>query len=99
MTWNNQIEITIFENNRRTSDKAPHETGTVEFPDGTKYEVAIWNRVSKNGNPFKSGVLRLPDAKYAQRPQRGAAPQGSAPQPAGAPPMRYGQHRGDAEVF
>lgn len=76
MTWNNQIEITIFENNRRTNDKAPHETGTVEFPDGTKYEVAIWNRMSKNGNPFKSGILRLPDPKYAPREQRGAPQRG-----------------------
>lgn len=64
-TYNNQIEIVIFSNNKRSSDKAPHETGTVTFPDGTKYEVAIWNRVSKNGNPFKSGVLRLPNPQYA----------------------------------
>ena len=99
MTWNNQIEITIFENIKRANDRAPHETGTVEFPDGTKYEVAIWNRVSKNGNPFKSGVLRLPDAKFAPRAQRGGAPQASASQPASAPAMRYGQHRGDDEVF
>lgn len=78
MTWNNQIEITLFENNRRTNEKAPHETGTVEFPDGTKYEVAIWNRVSKNGNPFKSGVLRLPDPKYAPR-EHGARQGGQPP--------------------
>lgn len=78
MTWNNQIEITIFENNRRTHDRAPHEIGTVEFPDGTKYEVAIWNRVSKSGNPFKSGTLKLPDPKYAPREQRGGY-SGAAP--------------------
>lgn len=58
-TYNNQIEIVIFQNNKRKSDKAPHETGTVTFPDGTKYEVAIWNKVSKAGNPFKSGNLKL----------------------------------------
>lgn len=71
-TYNNQIEIVLFENNRRQSDKAPHETGTVTFPDGTKYDVAIWNKVSKNGNPFKSGVLKLPDPKYQKR-EGGAA--------------------------
>jgi hypothetical protein len=65
-TYNNQIEIVIFQNNKRKSDKAPHETGTVTFPDGTKYEVAIWNKVSKNGNPFKSGVLKLDTGKYGQ---------------------------------
>lgn len=63
-TYNNQIEIVLFTNNKRKSDKAPHETGTVTFPDGTKYDVAIWNRMSKNGNPFKSGTLKLPDPKY-----------------------------------
>lgn len=84
-TYNNQIEIVVFTNNKRTSEKAPVETGTVTFPDGTKYEVAIWNRVSKNGNPFKSGVLRLPDPKYAGNQsgnsyvgQNNSAPQGNA---------------------
>lgn len=65
-TYNNQIEIVLFNNNKRKSDKAPHETGTVTFPDGTKYEVAIWNKVSKAGNPFKSGVLKLDTGKYGQ---------------------------------
>lgn len=69
-TYNNQIEIVLFENNRATNPKAPQETGTVTFPDGTKYEVAIWNRVSKNGNPFKSGVLKLDNG---ERKQRGSA--------------------------
>lgn len=60
-TYNNQIEIVLFSNTKAKSDKAPQETGTVTFPDGTKYEVAIWSKVSKNGNPFKSGVLKLQD--------------------------------------
>jgi hypothetical protein len=75
-TYNNQIEIVLFDNNRATNAKAPQETGTVTFPDGTKYDVAIWHRVSKNGNPFKSGVLKLPDPKYAKNDnggQRGGA--------------------------
>lgn len=66
MTYNNQIEIVLFENTRATSGKAPTKTGTVTFPDGTKYDVAIWSKVSKNGNPFESGVLKLPDPKYAR---------------------------------
>lgn len=66
-TYNNQIEIVLFDNNRATSPKAPHKTGTVTFPDGTKYDVAIWSKVSKNGNPFESGVLKLPDPKYAKK--------------------------------
>lgn len=77
MTYNNQIEIVLFDNNRKQSDKSPDKTGTVEFPDGTKYEVALWNRVSKNGNPFMSGSLKLPNPKYAPREQ--GARQGGQP--------------------
>lgn len=65
-TYNGQIEIVIFQNNKAKSEKAPQETGTVTFPDGTKYEVALWNKVSKNGNPFKSGVLKLDNGERAQ---------------------------------
>ena len=64
-TYNNQIEIVLFTNTKKKSDKSPAKTGTVTFPDGTKYEVAIWNKVSKNGNPFEAGVLKLPDPKFA----------------------------------
>ena len=74
-TYNNQIEIVVFENTKATNPKAPQETGIVTFPDGTKYEVAIWHRVSKNGNPFKSGTLKLDDGKYAPRTQQGGAAQ------------------------
>jgi len=70
VTYQNQIEIVLFDNNNRKSDKAPHKTGTVEFPDGTKYDVALWNKVSKAGNPFMAGKLSLPDPKY-QREERG----------------------------
>lgn len=65
-TYNNQIEIVLFQNNKAKSDKSPQETGTVTFPDGTKYEVALWNKVSKNGNPFKSGVLKLDNGERGQ---------------------------------
>lgn len=79
MTYNNQIEIVLFDNNRKQSDKSPDKTGTVEFPDGTKYEVAMWHRVSKNGTPFLSGSLKLPNPKYAPREQgaRQGAPRGN----------------------
>lgn len=66
-TYKNQIEIIIFTNNKRKSDKAPHKTGTVKFPDGTTYDVAIWNKVSKNGNPFEAGVLKLPNPQFQNR--------------------------------
>lgn len=64
-TYNGQIEIVLFHNTKKKSEKSPSKTGTVTFPDGTKYEVAIWNKVSKNGNPFEAGTLKLPDPKFA----------------------------------
>ena len=70
-TYNNQIEIVLFDNNRASSAKSPQKTGTVTFPDGTKYDVALWERVSKNGTPFMSGTLKLPDPKYAKGGNRG----------------------------
>ena len=66
-TYNNQIEIVLFVNTRRNNPKAPGKTGTVKFPDGTTYEVSIWERVSKNGTPFESGVLKLPDPRYQRQ--------------------------------
>lgn len=64
-TYQNQIQIVLFDNNS-SNEKAPVQRGTVEFPDGTKYEVALWNKVSKNGNPFKSGTLKLLDPNAQQ---------------------------------
>lgn len=69
-TYNNQIEIVLFTNTRRNNPKAPTKTGTVKFPDGTTYEVSIWERVSGKGTPFESGVLKLPDPRF-QRNQGG----------------------------
>ena len=65
-TYNNQIEIAIFENTSRKNDKAPVQRGSVTFPDGTKYDVALWDKVSKNGLPYRAGVLQLPDPKYTK---------------------------------
>lgn len=70
MTYKNQIEIILFPNTKPANDRAPQATGTVEFPDGTKYEVSMWNKVSKNGNPFKSGYLKLKTENAAERPVR-----------------------------
>ena len=76
MTYQNRIEIVLFQNNNPKNEKAPHATGTVEFPDGTKYEVSLWNKVSKAGNPFKSGYLKL---KTDQPEQRQSRPERNGP--------------------
>lgn len=85
-TYNNQIEIVLFANTRAQNPKAPSKTGTVTFPDGTKYDVAIWSRVSGKGTPFESGTLRLPDPKYARNNDNGGGRQGNqSPQSNSAP--------------
>lgn len=57
-TYNNQIEIVVFNNNRATNPKAPQKTGVVTFPDGSKYDVALWERKGKSGTEFLAGVLK-----------------------------------------
>lgn len=57
-TYNNQIEIVVFDNNRATHPKAPQKTGVVTFPDGSKYEVALWQRKGKSGTEFLAGTLK-----------------------------------------
>lgn len=71
-TYQNQIQIVLFDNDKKGNEKAPVMKGIVEFPDGTKYEVAVWERVSKNGNPFKSGILKLMDPNAPQGSYRPA---------------------------
>lgn len=68
-TYNNQIEIVLFDNNNRSHERSPLKTGKVTFPDGTTYDVALWERVSKNGNPFLSGTLKLPDLNRQSQQQ------------------------------
>lgn len=64
----NEIQIIVFQNKQKKNPKGPDATGKVTFPDGTEYEVAMWNRVSKNGNPFQSGTLRAPNQQYQKTP-------------------------------
>lgn len=58
------IEVVAFSNNKKRSEKAPDVTGTITFNEacvieaGTKMDIALWNRISKNGNPFQSGVIK-----------------------------------------
>ncbi len=73
VTYNNQIEIALYDKVDRKTEKYPNEFGYVTFPDGTKYEVSIWHRVSKNGTPYRSGVLKLQDPKYAKPAATGQA--------------------------
>lgn len=58
------ITLAVFKNNKRTNDKAPQKTGVLEFNEdvtfkaGTKLDVSLWERTSKGGMPFESGVAK-----------------------------------------
>jgi uncharacterized protein (DUF736 family) len=49
-------DFVLFRNNKRKSDKSPHYTGTIN-KDGVKYNFSMWEKTSKNGNPFFSGKI------------------------------------------
>ena len=58
------IEVVAFTNTRKKTEKQPDVTGTITFNEacvieaGTKFDLAMWNRISKGGNPFQSGVIK-----------------------------------------
>jgi hypothetical protein len=52
-----KIQVTVFTNNRKKSEKSPDFSGEVVFPDGRKMEIALWNSKSKNGLPYMRGHI------------------------------------------
>ena len=52
-----KIQVTVFTNNRKKSEKSPDFSGEVTFPDGRKMEIALWNAKSKNGLPYMRGHI------------------------------------------
>lgn len=69
-TYNNQIEIVLFPNTKAVNPKAPQHTGTVTFPDGTKYEVAMWAKKSQRGTEFMAGTLKPKTDEFQAAEQR-----------------------------
>ena len=61
MNYEQKIEIVVFPNNKKKSEKSPDHTGFITFPDGKKLEVALWSRSAKgSGMPFLSGTVSEP---------------------------------------
>ena len=52
-----KIQVSVFTNNRKKSEKSPDFSGEVQFPDGRKMEIALWNAVSKGGMPYMRGHI------------------------------------------
>lgn len=74
----NKIQVSVFPNNRKKSEKSPDFSGEVTFPDGRKMEIALWNAQSKNGIPYMRGHI---GEKY--QPQGGGNGGGEYRAPAG----------------
>ena len=79
------ITLAVFKNNKRTNEKAPQKTGVLEFNEdvtfkaGTKLDISLWERTSKGGMPFESGIAKPPFQAGAQHGprNRGAEERGS----------------------
>lgn len=78
-TPTNEITITLFQNTTKKNPKGPDAAGKVVFPDGTEYEVALWNRVSKNGLAYQGGVLRVPNPEFQKQEDQRSSYQRPAP--------------------
>ena len=52
-----KIQVSVFTNNKKTSEKSPDFSGEVTFPDGRTMEIALWNTTSKGGMPYMRGHI------------------------------------------
>ena len=58
--YDNNLRGVLFHNDKGSNANRPDMTGNCEI-DGTKYRIAAWNKLSKNGNQFLSISLSLDD--------------------------------------
>lgn len=50
-------DIVLFRNEKRENEKQPVLRGEALIKDVT-YEIALWGRPDRNGNPFWTGVIK-----------------------------------------
>lgn len=67
----------IWKNRNKSGEKYPDYRGEVEMPDGSRMEIALWERTTKNGNAYFYAKASTP----RERNQEQAAPQPNPPQP------------------
>ncbi len=56
--------IVLFKERNKSNEKAPDLRGACNI-DGVQYEVSIWERESKRGVPYLSGVIKLARGQVA----------------------------------
>jgi uncharacterized protein (DUF736 family) len=65
-----QPTIAVFENTYRSADNHPVKNVVVTFPDGTKFEGGLWEKQSKSGLEYLSGVLKPAEDKGSNQYER-----------------------------
>lgn len=71
-----QIEVVLFQNRNKKSEKAPDGTGSIKFNApvsfnaGDELDLALWNRTSKNGLAFKSGLAKPKEDRGSYQPRQ-----------------------------
>jgi uncharacterized protein (DUF736 family) len=58
--YDNEMKGVLFPNEKRSSDKAPNATGTVQIK-GVTYKLAAWTKESKAGKRFMSLTVQEQD--------------------------------------
>ena len=59
--YNNENRVVIFKNNKKTDEKQPEYTGTINV-EGKEYSVSLWVKDGKAGK-FFSGKIKEPYQK------------------------------------
>lgn len=65
-------DIILFRNNKRKDDTHPVMRGEILLG-GVTYEIALWSRPDRNGDPFWTGKARV-KGQREQKPQERATP-------------------------
>lgn len=78
--------ITLFDNSAENPDgKRPVYSGNIEFPDKSKMQVALWEKVSPTGKKYLSGRITKKNTEHNVPPAGGitigakSAPAASVP--------------------
>lgn len=66
----------VFKNRRKEQDTHPDWRGDITTPDGKKWEISMWERVTRNGDAYYSvGMREFREPPPRQEPRREAPAQ------------------------
>ena len=69
MEYDNKNRFVLFKNEKKTSDKHPNMTGTLDV-NGIEYWISAWTKEGKNGK-FISGSIKLKEeTRQSSEPTR-----------------------------